>query len=707
MCILENMSYNRAYSLVVDLKGEYLLQAKRLIWSLVHYISVPKNDIYLFYVNNDDEKSLELIRSLEVNAIEIQRSSINGYCNKLQRFPYLTKLIDIYDDFVLLDCDVVVTGNLPINNDAVQAKIVDYANPPFDKLKKIFESANISYIPTKCSLTDDQTIHGNMNGGLYIIPTKFANDLFFQWRRWADWCFENNKLFESYTIHIDQVSFALAINYCQIRLCEIPLKYNFPTHVRVSKSEDCDPHLLHYHRAIDKLQLLLQVDGLDSVNKTINKVNMDWNDYYQQHFDNVSFWNARYKLFPDLGSGVGSRGDKLLYKQHLLQQICQTLDFKAILDLGGGDGETISILRDESKICLDISKDSKEHYIKNNPTANWKLFDISSESINEKADLAICFDVLIHQPNEQYFDNVIKHICKFSGFILVNGYDCDPYFKSSIIYFYQPLKQKIISLDRLPILVGNYNATNIYLIIPKIKSENTRNIRVDTLTESLPYVQNKILLAKSIFKSQSTFGFFPDHLPRCIEYPWILDILKNESNMTILDAGAGISCIPIILAEKGHHVITVDNYHQDRSQNVTDCTNTEWGFINYNNINKNIISINMAFENISNDIKIDAFISTSVIEHLSNQIRKLWIQKCGFIIKTGGFLLLTVDTELNSDKLWNYCEGKIVEDWNNHGNLNDLLSEISNNNFKIKCYEKDLFLPKSKVGMVRICAVKL
>src|SRR3712207_597767 len=56
-------------------------------------------------------------------------------------------------------------------------------------------------------------------------------------------------------------------------------------------------------------------------------------------FDNRQFWEERYTTNLDLGSGAGSRGEYLAYKQELLRQKIAEFRPQSILDVGCGDIE--------------------------------------------------------------------------------------------------------------------------------------------------------------------------------------------------------------------------------------------------------------------------------------------------------------------------------------------------------------------------------
>jgi len=152
----------------------------------------------------------------------------------------------------------------------------------------------------------------------------------------------------------------------------------------------------------------------------------------------------------------------------------------------------------------------------------------------------------------------------------------------------------------------------------------------------------------------------------------------------ILDIGAGVSPLPIYLAEKDAQIVTVDPHKKIRRWE--DCKNlNEWGFLDYSIKNKNIQSINSKIQLLDFPTNyFDYVYSVSVIEHLSKTERlEIW-EKISAWTKRGGNLLITVDLIPDTENLRNYSEGEIVEEIGIHGNVTDLKKEICNNGFEIK-----------------------
>lgn len=185
--------------------------------------------------------------------------------------------------------------------------------------------------------------------------------------------------------------------------------------------------------------------------------------------------------------------------------------------------------------------------------------------------------------------------------------------------------------------------------------------------------------------SRKNFGWFTKQETRVFEIPWIVKEARNLMDLRIMDIGSGVSPLPLYFAEKGAKVTTVDSSHIIRRLSVDQESWDEWGFLDYSLLNKNIESFNDDI--LSKDFPggyFDCIYSVSVIEHLpASARRRLW-EKVSEWLKKDGRLLLTVDMVPESELLWNYCMGEVVEPHEEHGDLKGLEDELSSVGLDLK-----------------------
>lgn len=213
------------------------------------------------------------------------------------------------------------------------------------------------------------------------------------------------------------------------------------------------------------------------------------------------------------------------------------------------------------------------------------------------------------------------------------------------------------------------------------------DIGEEKLRQALASSEYPDILLKLTNISRNQFGWFTKNASRIYEYPWLIKQIIEPKGKIILDIGAGITPLPIYLAENGAKIITVDNHKLIRKLNEDRSSWNEWGFLDYSTINENIKSTNTEIQKtIFSNNYFDYIYSISVIEHIKANIRKEIWKNVSKWIKKNGMLLLTVDLVKGTEKLWNFSEDKIVDDQDEHGNLKDLEIEICENGFELsKC----------------------
>src|SRR4051812_30262884 len=149
-------------------------------------------------------------------------------------------------------------------------------------------------------------------------------------------------------------------------------------------------------------------------------------------------------------------------------------------------------------------------------------------------------------------------------------------------------------------------------------------------------------IKKIVLTSREKLGFFTAHLPRLFEYPWILDRVIREGGETVIDFGAGVSPIPLLLAQAGKRVVTVDNSPLRRTPMQKGDIN-EWGYLDYSQFDASIKSYNCNFEDIDfTEVTVNCVYSISVIEHIPADVRRKLLVNITAAIANNGCLILTL-----------------------------------------------------------------
>lgn len=184
------------------------------------------------------------------------------------------------------------------------------------------------------------------------------------------------------------------------------------------------------------------------------------------------------------------------------------------------------------------------------------------------------------------------------------------------------------------------------------------------------------LLDELVAAGRDVLGFFPDLYPHTFNYPWMLERLEPlRPEARVLDVGAGVSPLPIVLARRGILVDSVDKSSRVRRMPVG-ADWDEWGFFDYSVVDQRIRSYHCDVRKHVPDRLYDRVYSVGALAHMTRAEREETVGLISRWLGPGGRLLLTIDLLPKSDFLWNRSEGVEVEPPIEHGTIDDLLASI-------------------------------
>lgn len=213
------------------------------------------------------------------------------------------------------------------------------------------------------------------------------------------------------------------------------------------------------------------------------------------------------------------------------------------------------------------------------------------------------------------------------------------------------------------------------------RNSPSNNLSVGQLKELMQLTAYPSTLREVEQTSRDAFGWFTKQEARSLEYPWVVEYSGEVSGKSVIDIGAGVSPVPIVLAARGAHVTTIDYMPTDsRELDARD----EWGYLDYSAISDRITSINGDATKVQLDpASYDVVMSISVIEHMPATVRRTVLNQAAFWVRSGGRLVLTIDLEPHSNTLWNLDRGETVDPSAEHGTLADLEAEIDASGFDV------------------------
>jgi SAM-dependent methyltransferase len=672
-----------AFSCVVD-NDPYLL-AQCFIWlnCLMDVRRVPSEHIFVHHTAIDNLDFMNWLESCNVRRVPITPYDPRSpHCNKLRQLD--TFADGRYGQVVLMDCDTAWVGDLPLPaGRPLAAKIVDFANPSEAVLADIFREAGLG-APDWVDVTFAQgngrrrTDRNNCNGGLYIFEGAFIATLAPSWNKWARWCIEHRDRLGEFAVHVDQVSLALALRELGVSAQHLGVEWNYPLHLRGVPLPDIAPQILHFHRQFTPHFTLMPV-GVAEPDKAVHMLNARIEGYLSGRFLNSLFWDLRYRVSPELGSGIGSRGEILAAKRKWLGYVLATFACRSVIDIGCGDLEVTRILPLKHYWGLDVSQQAIDLAKSKRPNWSFMRIDAARPPAIE-GDAVLCLDVLIHQKEKEEFEGLVRQLVQGARKrLIVSGYEKPLADKAGIVAFHRPLSDALRSYGDFGeiSIVGGYRDCSL-IVADKRRATTTHpnDMSPHDFNHASTLTHRPDLLRCLADLSREIFGFYTKHFPRALEYPWVASRLEGlKPGSRVLDLGAGLNPLPLLFACGGISVECIDQHPVARVPPV-DNTWNEWGFYDYARNHPLLRSHNVNALSFQPPAPLDAVYSVSVIEHMPRATWEGILERCRSWLKHLGRLVLTIDLIPDTDFLWNYAEGRLVEPPEAHGNITSFMDRL-------------------------------
>lgn len=680
-----------AVSCVVDKSPNFVMQCWNWLLSLRALGTQDRADIFVHHTSGVAKSHLETFSRLGARLVEIDAFGEGdlAYCNKIQQLQ--SGQLSGYDYVVLSDADIFFLScpTRLATGAAIKAKLVDQPNPPVAIWRQLLLEAgltgSIKEVPIELAPTH-YTFSTCFNGGLYVIPGALLADLSRLWPKWAHFCLNNRKLLDRWRLHSDQLGFGMAILEQSLAYEHLQIGENFPTHFAVTTYAGLKPqqiHAIHYHSQLNE-HGHLQRTGVSWIDKQIDAANQVIVEGRRDDFDNSSFWDFRYHSAPELGSGLGSRGAVLKFKESLLRPYMKAISNDNVIDVGCGDIEIMRTMPLRNYLGIDVSGESIKLASHKRSDWSFKVANIS-EFESGSYDYAICLDVLIHQSAAEQFDDLLKHlirVCRKGVF--VSGYSCENP-NSGIVFTHRSLSDALRKNPDINevIEIGSYRDVNLYLAL---KQGGMPKTDADASIADIAFGCNETaewpLLLDLVRLSREELGFFPKTIIRTVEYPWFARRMISDRDRRVLDIGAGVCALPLWLSREGCSVVTIDFSPNVRELESKQRWN-EWGYLDYGQIDPRISSHQINALNFEPDKPFDTIYSVSVIEHMPAEIRRGILAKLPNWLAPGGRVLFSIDLVPGTDDLWPLSEGKTVDPPGKHGTFPALIAEIENSGLRI------------------------
>jgi hypothetical protein len=465
------MSRSRVlFGCVAENNTKYLGQALRFVQSLRWFGgALAASDVIVCVVDACRPAYRSAIESLGAQVHLVARSSHwHGPSNKLQflRVPEAS----YYDMVVLSDCDVVILDDITevMLPDRLRAKPADFESLPQAVLLSLFERAGLPTPDWQLQTSiDGVRMLPYCNSGFLVFPRQVLAAFAPRWSALNAWCLAQRDLLGVHEFHCDQASFALALAEFGSVFDALPIEMNFPGHLAPARYpealHDIVPRVLHYHQRVDGRTGGLAPIGLPGVDAAVARFNARLRRARQEQADfrNAIFWDQRYLEEPELGSGIGSRGEFAELKQRLVAAFVQRHAVDRLIDLGCGDCRWIRHVPVREYIGIDASTEVIERNRAALPGHRFMVAELGETDAS--AGHSLCFDVLIHQPTRAAYLDALAAVLRVTGEAgLINGFDREPTLVSDIVYYHEPLGESLARHGVELRQVGEYRDTSIF-----------------------------------------------------------------------------------------------------------------------------------------------------------------------------------------------------------------------------------------------------
>jgi hypothetical protein len=210
------------------------------------------------------------------------------------------------------------------------------------------------------------------------------------------------------------------------------------------------------------------VGGMTALARKVRgKATAKWRYLLSGRFDNERFWDLRYATDPELGSGIGSRGEALTYKRKLLEAVVSDIHPATILDVGCGDMAVGTSLPATGYLGVDLS-----HVVIDRNRGAHPGRDFVSGNFTElalaPADLVVCMDVLIHLESRDLYQAFVGRIVQLTASCgVVTGFEEPLQPSSRALFFYEPLSKTLRDSGATAVTdIGGYNEVRMFRFGP-------------------------------------------------------------------------------------------------------------------------------------------------------------------------------------------------------------------------------------------------
>lgn len=150
---------------------------------------------------------------------------------------------------------------------------------------------------------------------------------------------------------------------------------------------------------------------------------------YEPFTGSAEYWEERYAGGGH--SGRGSYGESAEFKAEVLNNFVTEHDVASVIEFGCGDGNQLSLSEYQSYLGLDVSKTAISLCKKRFASDKSKTFKLIQEYQNEKADLALSLDVILHLVEDDAFESYMNTLFEAATrYVIIYSSNSDIYWEN-------------------------------------------------------------------------------------------------------------------------------------------------------------------------------------------------------------------------------------------------------------------------------------
>jgi hypothetical protein len=614
---------------VVDEHPRFHLDALRWYAALTAVAGVAPDRLFVHVVGQESSDVLTFLRQSGVTVRRIERFDARSpHCNKISGALRMAE-DGIEGASVLCDTDVAVLEDprvIDLDPQSVVGKVVDAPVPPLSVMHDVFAAAGLS-APPPVRLpwgAAEWTVSGNFNGGLYLVPGPLLPTVARAWAAWARWLLERMALLKEWSVHVDQVSMALALRSEDLAARNLEVRWNTPVHdpSRIPPNPAV-PAVIHYHQEVDQHGLVKHT-GHAAIDSRIDALNAAVRDVWV-----LAAPHATQAAWASPAEPAPVADDDL---QVILSTLDSGLHPASVLEVDGADEP------------------------------------------GEQADLIVRASALPEGPAS--VGNLIGRLWPAARRALVVRACVGSQDPTQAKRLLSLLRQAAPDAEIYPLDWRRPCAT--FVLLKDSPDKHPRDLMPASLDPLVLRHPDPLgLLDLRLHALQST-GFYPDHAPRIWEYPVVARLIAEHLSpgSRVADVGAGVTPMAPFLAGHGYVLETVDPSEDHRVWPPTSDWN-EWGFLDYAAQGLASRSWNCTLDQVPRRPPFDGIYSISVIEHVPATVRRALLSDVAVRTRPDGLVVLTIDLVRGSNDLWNLNLGVVVERRSEHGTILDVVQECA------------------------------